>query len=109
MRESRLEACIGDTKINYKMVITNSGHYGIKLETKDKKGNEIMYLEDQEDDLTTYNTIRRVHEVNNHKGEHQLIDAHSKVGWMGPEVSDNIKRLLLNYKYAKNLSNLLAG
>ena len=28
---------------------------------------EIMYLEDQEEDLTSYAFINRVHEVNNHK------------------------------------------
>ena len=63
MQDGKLETCIGDTKINYKIVTIISGHYGIKLETQDKKQTEIMYLEDKEDYLTTYNTIRRVHEV----------------------------------------------
>ena len=61
MRESRLETCIGNTRIIYEMVTTNSGHYGINLETQDKKQTEIMYLEDQEYDLISYYTIRRVH------------------------------------------------
>ena len=99
---------MGDTRINYKMVTTNSGYYRIKLETQDKKQTEIMYLEDQEDDLTTYNAIGRVHEVKNHKGEHQLINAYSKAGWICPKVLDDINRVLLNCKicqeFAKSVS-----
>ena len=57
------------------MITTNTGHYGIKLETQDNKETKIMYLEERWNDLTTYAAVRKVHEVNNHKGEHQLINA----------------------------------
>ena len=66
---------------------TNSGHYGKKIETQDKKQTEIMYIENKKEHLTTYTATRRVHEVNNHKGEHQLINAFSEAGWMCPKVS----------------------
>ena len=41
----------------------------------------------QINDLTEFKAIRKLHEVNNHKGEHQLINAYSKAGWIGPKVS----------------------
>ena len=67
-----------------------------------------MYLEEKEDDLTTYAAIRKLHEVNNYKGEHQLVNAYSKVGWMSPKVSENIKKVVLNCKiclmFAKAIS-----
>ena len=75
MRDGVLETYVGNTKINCKMATTNTGHYGIKLEAQDKKETEIKCLEEKENYLTTYAAIIRVHEVNNIKGEYQLINA----------------------------------
>ena len=47
MRCSILETCMETAKIDYKMIMMNTGHYGIKLETQDKKDTEIMYLEEK--------------------------------------------------------------
>ena len=43
------------------MVKAASGHYGIKLETAEKKKNEVMYLDKKEDDLTSFKVIKRLH------------------------------------------------
>ena len=45
----------------------------VKLETQWKKETEIMYLDDKKEDLTKYAGTRKLHEVNNNKGDHQLI------------------------------------
>ena len=37
MRNVVLETCIETAKIDYKMITTNTDHYGINLETQDKK------------------------------------------------------------------------
>ena len=39
----------------------------------------ITYLKDKENDLTTYASIKKIHEVNNHRGEHKLISAYSNL------------------------------
>ena len=39
------ETCLKRDPIDYKMIRTNTVHFSIKLETQDKKDNEIMYLE----------------------------------------------------------------
>lgn len=57
-----------------------------------------MYLEEKENDLTTYASMIKLHEVNNHRGEHQLINAYSKTGQMSPKVSENIKMVVQNCK-----------
>ena len=54
----------------------------------------ITYLEDKENDLTTYASIKKIHEVNNHRGEHKLISAYSKAGWISPTVCESIKRVV---------------
>ena len=59
-RQSRLETCLKRNQIDYKMVMTKTGHYGIKLEIQDKKENEIMYLDDKESDLTMCASIKKV-------------------------------------------------
>ena len=46
--------------------------------------------------------------MNNHRGEHQLINAYSKVGWMSPKVLENIRKVIAScgicQKFAKSMS-----
>ena len=78
----------------YRKYILHTGHYGIILETHNKKEQEIMCLEDKKEDLTTFQAIKKVHEVNNHKGADQLVSAYIRAGWMSPNVSADIKRVV---------------
>ena len=52
----------------------------INTETRNRGDKEIMYLEDKEENLTSYESVRKVHEVNNHKGSDQLVSAYSRAG-----------------------------
>ena len=67
-----------------------------------------MNLEDKEKNLTSYESVRKVHVVNNHKGSDQLVSAYSRAGWMSPEVSNVIKRVVKDckvcQKFAKSVS-----
>ena len=42
-----METCIKISLLDYKIIKTKSSHYGIKLETKEKKAAEILYLDDK--------------------------------------------------------------
>ena len=67
------------------MVDTAGAHYGIVLETKKKKKDtevmlveddtRILFLEDARDELCSFKAIKKVHEINHHKGKDQLISA----------------------------------
>ena len=67
-RNGILETNIEGLRKEFRMVNTGGSHYGIILETKDQSNKEVLYLEDKEEDLTSFRVIRNVHEVNNHKG-----------------------------------------
>ena len=86
------------------MIKAKTGYYGVKLETQKKKETDIMYLDDKKEDLTKYAAIRKAHEVINHKGEHQLISAYSRAGWLNPEVSDDIKMVAQNCRICQKFS-----
>ena len=67
-----------NSKILLKMVDTAGGHYGIILETKKKKKNDevmlvddagILFVEDARDKLCSFKAIKKVHEINHHKGK----------------------------------------
>ena len=60
---------------NYSMIITKTGHYSVVLETQ--KENGVMYFEDQEEALTSFQGIKKFHEIDNHKGVDQLISAYN--------------------------------
>ena len=63
-----------------------------------------MPLEDREEDLTWFEFIKEVHEVNNHKGADQLISAYSRAEWVSPEVSKNIKSIVKKCKICTKVS-----
>ena len=67
-----------------KMEETAGGHYGIVLETRKQKNTNlflveedlgILFMDDKEGDLCSFRTVRKVHEVNRHKGKEQLLSA----------------------------------
>ena len=68
-----------------RMVDTAGAHYGIVLETEKKKEDtevmlveddtRILFLEDARDELCSFKAIKKVHEINHHKGKDQLISA----------------------------------
>ena len=72
-----------------KMEDTIGGHYGIVLETRNKKeanmflveeDSGILFMEDKEGDLCSFKAVRKVHEVNRHKGKEQLMAAYWNAG-----------------------------
>ena len=64
-----------------KMIGMAGGHYGIVLEAGDKKrGNTIddenlgvPFMEDEKGELCSYKAVKKVHEINRHKGKDQLV------------------------------------
>ena len=63
-----------------------------------------MYLEVKEENLSSYESVRKVHEVNNHKGSDQLVSAYSRAGWMGPEVANVIRRAVKDCRVCQNFA-----
>ena len=63
-----------------------------------------MYLEDRKEDLTTFASIKKLHEVNNHKGADQLVSAYSRARWMSPKVCNVIKRFVKDCKVFQKFS-----
>ena len=62
-----LETEIDGRQRDFKMVITTGKHYEIILEMKGRKSMDVLFLENQKEELTSFTAIRKVHEVNNHK------------------------------------------
>ena len=63
-----------------------------------------MYLEDRKEDLTTFASIKKLHEVNNHKGADQLVSTYSKAGWMSSIVSKNIKKVVKGHRICQKFA-----
>ena len=94
-----------------KMEETTGGHYGIVLETRKKKNSNlflveedsgILFMEDKEGDLCSFRAVRKVHEVNQHKGKEQLMAAYRNAGWMSPELANIIDRVVNDCKVCQS-------
>ena len=77
----------GATKF-IKIVDTSGGHYGVILETRKKTSYSILFAEDnsgvlfveaEKKDLCSFKSVRKVHEVNRHKGKEQLMAKTKKI------------------------------
>ena len=96
---------------------TAGGHYGIILETKKEKNKSlflmeedtgILFLEDKEGDLCSYKAMRKVHELNRHKGREQVMNAYRKAGWLTPELQEIIERVIKDCKVCQKFRKYLA-
>ena len=58
----------------------------------------ILFVEDENKDLCSFKSVRKVHEVNRHKGKDQLMAAYCQAGWMSPEMANIINRVINDCK-----------
>ena len=99
-----------------KMIDTAGGHYGIVLESrKEDKGttldeNElsVFFMEDKKGELCSFKSVKKVHEVNRHKGKEQLIQAYRTAGWISPEMTSLIERVVNDCKVCQKFKQSIA-
>ena len=100
-----------------RMIDTAGGHYGIVLETQKKKmideallvdDTGILFVEDAEDELCSFKAIKKVHEINCHKGRDQLISAYRNAGWMSLEVVTMIERVVNDCQICQKFQESIA-
>ena len=96
---------------------TLGGHYCIILETN-RQNNEsmflmkedtgILFLEDKEGHLRSFKAVRKVHELNWHKGKDQLTNAYKKAGWMTSELRKIIEKVIKDCKVCQKFQKTVA-
>ena len=90
----------------FRMIDTLGNHYGIVLETRDKlrvpsssnqdKDDEsgVLFLDNEEEELCSFKSVKKVHEINRHKKKEQLIAAYRNAGWMSPGLVGTITQVV---------------
>ena len=99
-----------------KMEDTAGGHYGIVLETRNEKegmpldGNDlgILFMEDKKGELCSFKAVKKVHEVNRHKGKEQLMQAYRNAGWRSPEMMNIVERVVNDCKVCQKFQKSIA-
>lgn len=76
--------------------MTEDSHYDLVSKTKGD-ASRVLYLEDQESNLTSFGSVRKVHKANNQKGINQLISAYDKAFWMSPGLANVIQKVVKVY------------
>ena len=73
------------------------------METRKRTNSSILFAEDdsgvllveaEKKDLCFFKSVRKVHEVNRHKGKEQLMAAYRNARWMSPEMVNVINRVI---------------
>ena len=105
----------GATKL-IKIIETTGGHHGVILETNKKPSSNILFVEDdagilfvdeENKDLCSFKSVRKVHEVNRHKGKDQLMTAYHQAGWMSPEIANVINCVIKDSKVCQKFQCLV--
>ena len=65
-------------------------------------------MEDKKGELCSYKAVKKVHEVNRHKGKDQLVQAYRTAGWMGPELTSLIERVVNDCRVCQKLKTSIA-
>ena len=68
----------------------------------------ILFLEDARDDLCSFKVIRKVHEVNHHKGKEQLIFAYRNARWISPDLVNMISCVINDCHVCQKFQKLVA-
>ena len=106
----------GATKF-VRIVDTSGGHYGVILETRKRTSSSILFAEDdsgvllveaEKKDLCFFKSIRKVHEVNRHKGKEQLMATYRNAGWMSPDLTNVIERVVNDCKVCQKFQKSVA-
>ena len=58
---------------------------------------DVLFLEDQEGELTSFKAIKKVHKVNDYKKKEQLINVYRNAVWISPEVIKTVNRVVNNF------------
>ena len=116
MLEIHMKSSDDQGKKFLKMEDTAGGHYEIVLETrKEKEGmpldeNDlgILFMEDKKGELCSFTAVKKVHEVNRHKGKDQLMQAYRNAGWMSPEMMNIVERVVNDCKVCQKFQKSIA-
>ena len=68
----------------------------------------ILFVEDKNNDICSFKSVRTVHEVNRHKRINQLMAAYCQAEWMSPEVANIINRVINDCKVSQKFQRLVA-
>ena len=66
----------------------------------------ILFVEDEKKDLCSFKSVRKVHEVNKHKGKDQMMAAYCKAGWMSPEMANVNNSIINDRKFRRSIARL---
>ena len=65
-------------------------------------------MEDKKGELCSFKAVKKVHEVNRHKGRDQLVQAYRTAGWMSPELTTLIERVVNDCKVCQKFKTSIA-
>ena len=65
-------------------------------------------MEDKKGELCSFKVVKKVHEINRHKGRDQLVQAYRTAGWMGPELTSLIERVVNGCKVCQKFKTSIA-
>ena len=103
-------------KKQIKMIDTTGGHYGIILETRKRQDanmflveddSGILFVQDEQGDLCSFKSVRKVHQVNRHKCNEQFLAAYRNDRWMSLELACIVERVVNDCKVCQKFKKLV--
>ena len=77
-----------------------------KFLVEDNSG--IHFVQNEQGDLCSFKSVRKVHEVNGHKGKEQFMAAYRNAGGMSPELASIVERVVNDCKVCQKFQKSVA-
>ena len=74
--------------------MTEGNHPMVELQVKSEEEEVVYYMENSNDNVTSYKGIRKVHEVHGHKSVDNLMHAYKTADLLTPSLKKTVKRVV---------------
>ena len=74
--------------------MTEGNHPMVELQVESEEEEVVYYMENSNDNVTSYKGIRKVHEVHGHKSVDNLIHAYKTADLLTPSLKKTVKRVV---------------
>ena len=92
----------------FQLYDTEGGHRALQLyKCGTWTTNETVLFMKKEKDVKSYDKVKRIHEVTNHKGEEQMIWAYRNANMLSDDIRKTIKKVVVNCRVCQRFKRSL--
>ena len=108
MVDKVLETEMEGERKDFRMIVTESNHYGLEIEKEERQIDEVLFAIEKEEKLGTFKGMKKIHEVTNHKSAEQMIPVYRNAGLIKPDAVQKLKDMVRKCEICQKFGRSMA-